>query len=110
MRSRELAFGSKVKIMQWLAIFLCCGAMASAAEVQVFLFVRTDCPAANQYAPEFRRVAQEFQGRHVAFYLVYPNPDENKRAIESHMAEFGFPGTPLRDPDHELQKRAKATL
>jgi hypothetical protein len=96
--------------MKWLAIFLFCGAMASAAEVQVFLFVRTDCPATNRYAPEFRRIAEEFQGRHVAFYLVYPNPDENKRAIENHMAEFGFPGTPLRDPDHELQKRAKATL
>ena len=66
--------------------------------------MRIDCPATNQYAPELRRIAQEFQGRHVAFYLVYPDPEENKRAIENHMAEFGFPGTPLRDPDKELQK------
>jgi mono/diheme cytochrome c family protein len=96
--------------MKSVALLLFCGVMARAGDVQVFLFLRTDCPAANRTAPELRRVAQEFQGRHVAFYLVYPNSGENKRAIENHMAEFGFPGIPLRDPDHELQKRAHATM
>src|SRR5271154_4010928 len=96
--------------MKGLAILLFCGALSFAADVQVFLFVRTDCPTTNRYAPEFRRIATEFQGRHVAFYLVYPNPDENKRAIENHIAEFGFPGTPLRDPNREIQKRAHATM
>jgi mono/diheme cytochrome c family protein len=96
--------------MKGIALFLFCGAMVFAGDVQVFLFARTDCPAMNSYAPELRRVAREFQGRHVAFYLVYPEPEENKRAIENHMAEFGLPGTPLRDPDHELQKRSHATV
>ena len=96
--------------MKSFAILLFCGAAAFAADVQVFLFMRTDCPAANAYAPELRRVAQEFRGRHVAFYLVYPEPDENKRAIENHMAEFALPGTPLRDPDRELQKRAHVSI
>jgi hypothetical protein len=86
------------------------GSLAFAAKVEVFVFARTDCPATNQFAPELRRIAQEFQGRHVAFYLVYPESNENKRAIENHMAEFGFPGTPLRDPDHELQRRSHATV
>lgn len=95
--------------MKSLALLWFCGT-AFAGDVQVFLFARTDCPATNQFAPELRRIAGEFRGRHVAFYLVYPNPDENKRAIENHMAEFGFPGTPLRDPDRELQKRAHATM
>jgi mono/diheme cytochrome c family protein len=96
--------------MRCLAFLLFCGALADAGDVQVFLFVRTDCPAANRIAPELHRIAQEFHGRHVAFYLVYPNSNENKRAIENHMAEFQFPGTPLRDPDHELQKKAHATV
>ena len=78
-------------------------------DVQVLVFVRTDCPITNRYAPELRRIATRFQGRHVAFYLVYPDPSENKRAIENHMAEYQFPGTPLRDPDHELENRAHAT-
>jgi hypothetical protein len=96
--------------MRIFATLLLFGSLAFGANVDVFVFLRTDCPAANRFAPELRRIAQEFQGRHVAFYLVYPDPDENKRAIENHMAEFGFPGIPLRDPDHQLQKRAHATM
>src|SRR5208283_4604197 len=93
----------------WRVLMLALCGLPLFADVQVFVFVRTDCPITNRYAPELRRIANEFQGRHVAFYLVYPDPNENKRAIENHMAEFGFPGTPLRDPDHELEKRAHAT-
>jgi hypothetical protein len=96
--------------MKGLALFFFTAAVAFAGDVQVFLFARTDCPATNLYAPEFRRVAQQFAGRHVAFYLVYPEPTENKRAIENHTAEFGLLGIPLRDPDHELQQRAHATM
>jgi hypothetical protein len=96
--------------MRSLALFLFCGVLANAGDIQVFLFARTDCPALNQSAPELRRIAQEFQGRHVAFYLVYPEPEENKRALENHMAEFQLPGIPLRDPDHKLQKQSHATM
>jgi hypothetical protein len=94
--------------MRILATLLLFGSLAF-ADVQVFVFLRTDCAATNRYAPELTRIAKEFQGRHVAFYLVYPDPNTNKRAIENHMAEFGFPGTPLRDPDHTLENRAHAT-
>lgn len=92
-----------------LAILLLCALPIFAGDVQVFLFVRTDCPITNRYAPELRRIALEFQGRHVEFFLVYPDPDTNKRAIENHIAEYQFPGVPLRDPDHELEKRSHAT-
>jgi hypothetical protein len=96
--------------MRSFATLLWFGSLAFGANVEVFFFLRTDCPAANSTALELKRIAQEFQGRNVALYLVYPNPDENKRAIENHMAEFGFPGTPLRDPDHQLQTRAHANM
>ncbi len=95
--------------MRSVFLLALCGLPLLAGDVQVFLFVRTDCPITNRYAPELRRIATEFQGRHVAFYLVYPDPNENKRAIENHIAEFHFPGAPLRDPGHELEKRAHAT-
>lgn len=97
--------------MRSLAFLALCGLSFALAPhaVEVFLFVRTDCPITNRYAPELRRIAKEFQGRSVAFYLVYPDLSENKRAIENHMAEYGFPGTPLRDPDGRLEKKSHAT-
>ena len=83
---------------------------ASAARARVFLFVRTDCPVTNQYAPELQRLAREFAGRGVEFWLVYPNPAETARGIEDHIAQYRFPGVPLRDSDHRLAKRAQATV
>lgn len=83
---------------------------ASNQRVRVFLFVRTDCPITNRYAPEMQRLAQEFSGRSVRFWLVYPDPAETAEAIERHIAAYRFPGTPLRDPHHELVKRARTTV
>jgi hypothetical protein len=81
---------------------------ASAAPVRVFIFVRTDCPLTNRYAPELSRIAQEFAGEKAEFWLVYPDPAVTPQQIRTHMAEYGFPGQPLRDPHHELVKRAHA--
>src|SRR5258706_7607896 len=44
----------------------------------VCLFTRTDCPISNSYAPEMRRIHEKFSPRGVAFYLVYPDPDESQ--------------------------------
>lgn len=82
----------------------------SAARARVFLFVRTDCPITNRYAPELQRLAQEFSGREVDFWLIYPDRTETTQAMENHIAEYHFPGTPVWDPSHVLVKRAHATV
>ena len=82
----------------------------SGATARVFLFVRSDCPITNRYAPELRRVNNEFTARGVEFWLVYPDPVENAASIEKHLAEYRLPGTPLRDPRHSLVTRAQASV
>ncbi len=83
---------------------------ASHARAQVLLFVRTDCPIGNRYAPELQRIAREFQAENVKFWIVYPDATETAASIEKHIKDYNFPGTPLRDPDHELVKRAHVTI
>lgn len=83
---------------------------AEAARVRVLLFVRTDCPITNRYAPELQRVAQEFNRRGVRFWLVYPDGTETVAGIRDHIAQYQFPGEPVRDPRHMLVKRAHATV
>jgi AhpC/TSA family protein len=83
---------------------------ASPAPATVLLFVRTDCPITNRYAPELQRIAAEFERRGAAFWLVYPDPSETPAGIETHVLQYKFPGTPLRDPRHELVKRAQALV
>jgi hypothetical protein len=83
---------------------------ASPARVRVLLFVRTDCPITDRYAPELRRIADEFSGRPLEFWLVYPDPSETRDAIDEQRSEYKLPGEPLLDPHHELVKRAHASV
>jgi hypothetical protein len=83
---------------------------AGDARVRVLLFVRTDCPITNRYAPELARIGQQFAGEPVRFWLVYPDPATTTAAIQDHIAQYHFPGEPLRDPHHLLVRRAHATV
>lgn len=82
---------------------------ASSARARVLVFVRTDCPITNRYAPELQRLSQKFSSRGAEFWLVYPDPSSTAPAIEQHRVQFNFPGTVLRDPRHSLVKLAHAT-
>lgn len=101
----------------WFAVLLAGGTVwaaqdpfAKPAPARVLLFVRTDCPITNRYAPELDRIAHEFHQRGVEFWLVYPDASETDAGIAQHQAEYKLPGTAIRDPKHLLQKRAEATI
>jgi hypothetical protein len=83
---------------------------AAPAHARVFLFVRSDCPITNRYAPELSRIVGEFAPQGVEFWLVYPDPDETVAKIQRHLAEYGFQGQVLRDPHHDMVKLAHATV
>ena len=74
------------------------------AKAVVFLFTRTDCPVSNRYAPEVRRLYQEFAPRGITFYLVYPDRDASVETIRQHLKEYQYELSVLRDPEHNLVK------
>jgi Flp pilus assembly protein TadD len=82
--------------------------MLFASLVSVLIFVRTDCPISNRYAPELQRLNREFGSRGVTFWIVYPDPGETEETARKHVNEFGLPGTVLLDPTHQWVKRAGA--
>ena len=83
---------------------------ATAAKVRVFVFVRTDCPVSNRYAPELKRLNDEFARRGAAFSLVYADPSQTSEGIRKHIEEYKFPGSVIRDPGHSLVRLAKGTI
>lgn len=83
---------------------------SSTARARVFIFLRTDCPVGNRYAPELQRIAKQFAGRGVDFWLIYPDSSETAAAIRDHEAQYHFPGQALRDSQFQLVKRAHATV
>lgn len=75
----------------------------------VLLFVRTDCPISNRYAPKITKLQEEFQGK-VRFWLVYPDADESPARIRAHLREYRYATPALRDVRHELVQVAHATI
>jgi len=81
----------------------------SRSKVIVFLFVRTDCPISNRYAPEMERLYEKYSARKVEFWLVYPDSDTDAGAITQHRKDFRLSIPALRDPNHVIVKRASAS-
>lgn len=79
------------------------------SKTTVLVFVRTDCPISNRYAPEIQRLSREYRDR-AEFYLVYPDSTEKADAIHKQMTEYGYKFVALRDPGHKLVKLSRARV
>src|SRR5690606_263472 len=71
---------------------------ATSAEWIVYVFMRTDCPIANGYAPELNRLAAEFSGSSVQFFRVYPDAQETLDSIRRHGEHYAHTTAALWDP------------
>ncbi len=85
-------------------------ATSAKARARVFVFLTTDCPIANRYAPTLQRIAKECDDRNISFWLVYPNVDCTSEKIQQHMNEYGHTCSGLRDVDHVLVERTGVTV
>lgn len=75
----------------------------------VLLFVRTDCPISNRYAPLIKRISSEYAGK-VAFWLVYPSRTTSSEKIREHEQDYGYQIPALRDPQHALVGQAQVQV
>jgi len=80
------------------------------AKAIVCIFISTDCPISNRYAPEIRRVEEEFARTGVRFWLVYADADTSAEAIRKHIKEYRLPQQALRDPRQTLVRLAQARV
>ncbi len=75
----------------------------------VDLFVATDCPIANSYAPEIERIYQHYRDRGVCLRLVYPDSDLSEEEVRAHLIDYQLTLPFIIDRDHSLVRRASAT-
>ncbi len=79
-------------------------------KANVFIFVRTDCPISNHYAPEIQRLKEKYEPQRFSFWLVYADGDTTASEITEHLREYRLTLSALRDPQHALVKRAGAKV
>lgn len=112
-------------------------AARAAAKAVVFLFIATDCPISNSYAPEFNRICSRYgraeqkagpgatdqtkpdprdardarDPRAFDFYLVHADPDLSAADAKKHASDYGYGCPVLMDSKKRLagQLGAKAT-
>jgi len=84
-------------------------APARGIEATVLLFVMTDCPISNRYAPEIRRLHDEFADT-VRFWQVYVDTHRPVGELREHHSSFGYPFGAVRDVDGALVGLAGATV
>lgn len=81
------------------------------ARAAVLLFITHDCPIANAYAPEYRRLWGEYAARGVAFTLVHVDPDATAERLRRHRKEFGLEQLPtVHDREQRLVRAVGAKM
>jgi thiol-disulfide isomerase/thioredoxin len=85
------------------------GGMHTAGELSrgkatVFIFVATDCPNSNTYAPVMARLYHEYSPKGVAFFNVYSDPAESAATVSKHDKDFETPFRALLDPRQTLAR------
>ncbi|MEI7576884.1 MAG: redoxin family protein [Armatimonadota bacterium] len=76
----------------------------------VLLFVLTDCPIANMFAPELKRIIKHYGEKGVQFSVVYADTNLNREDAKRHARDYGLDCTLVLDSIHSLAKRAGATV
>jgi thiol-disulfide isomerase/thioredoxin len=82
---------------------------AAQGKVVVLIFVRTDCPVSNRYAPTIQQLSAHNTDK-AAFFLVYPSKKETSETIRKHDRDFGYALAALHDPQHILVKQSQAQI
>jgi thiol-disulfide isomerase/thioredoxin len=74
----------------------------------VLIFVATDCPNSNTYAPVLAHLYREYSLRGVAFFNVYSDPQETAATVSKHDKDFATPFAALLDPRQTLARETGA--
>ncbi len=83
--------------------------LAASGKPVVLVFLRTDCPISNRYAPLIQQIRSRYAAK-VAFWLVYPSKTASAEKIRQHEREYGYKLPALRDPQHALAAQAQVQV
>lgn len=76
----------------------------------VLIFLQSECPVSNQYAPVLNRLHREFSARQVRFYRVYPDRDATREEVWRHTVDYRYGMPAVLDAKHDLVKRTGASV
>ncbi len=76
----------------------------------VLLFVATECPISNRYAPTINRIFDQYSTKNVTFYIVQSDPDLQAKDAARHAKEYELRPVVLMDPAQLLAARMHVSV
>ena len=97
----RLAAGQKIIDLHASATDVIAG---SHGRVLVLVFLRTDCPISNRYAPLIQEMSRKY-ARDASFQLIFPDRNESQQKIEQFLKDYHYQLPAIRDVDHVLARK-----
>jgi hypothetical protein len=82
----------------------------AAGKWAVLFFIMTDCPIANRYSPEIRRICTSYGPKGAQCFLVYADPATPVETIRQHLKDYNYTWPAILDSEHKLVRKAGATV
>lgn len=79
------------------------------SKIVVLVFIRTDCPISNRYAPTIQELSAHYAS-HAAFFLIYPIKSETSDQIRQHLQDYGYQLPAFRDPGLTLARVSQVRI
>jgi thiol-disulfide isomerase/thioredoxin len=76
----------------------------------VLIFITTDCPICNTYAPTIGDLCRALASRGIDFYTVYEDLQVTAAAASAHHDAYAFPCDGLVDPEQKFAHLAGASV
>jgi len=78
---------------------------------RAIVFIASDCPISNGYAPEIQRICVQFAQQGVRCTLVYEDEGITPAAVQSHLAEYRYRNVAtIIDDSRSIARHAGATV
>ena len=82
-----------------------------AGAASVLVFVTSDCPISNGYAPEIQRICKAYAARGARCRLIYEDLDITADAVKKHLEDYRYGATAASiDGDGSLARKLGATM
>ena len=84
--------------------------VAAKEKAVAVIFITTDCPIANSYAPEINRLHIAYSSRNVRFTLVHVDTDLSDEAARKHASDYELKPAVVIDRERRLVDATKAKV
>lgn len=74
----------------------------------VLLFLTTECPIGNRYAPEISRIVRDYKSQGITFHAIYAH--ETSAEVTEYQRQYKLALGALLDPELKLAKLTGATI